>query len=238
MTDSIDLDEIETETDEASEGPDPNRGDWFWRGKGEPEDETPTAGTDADSGPAADSTDDGSGSETPTGPGAATPHVPRENRNRPVGMPTDQGGAGGTSARQAAEDERNDGGVPEEASGPHGGGADEMTMAFTYRAAKRLADPGFVFASAAWADWVGLVGEADAHVLNKFQRENGIDADFFNGSGTGPAERLAEITEMSMFFAERMVLVGTAEEEWIAEEAGWEFVPVETAAEKAGWELE
>ncbi|WP_417344208.1 DUF7124 domain-containing protein [Halalkalicoccus salilacus] len=113
-----------------------------------------------------------------------------------------------------------------------------MTMAFTYEAAKRLTDPGFVFAGAAWADWVGLVGEVDAHVLNKFQRENGIDADFFNGSGTGPAERLAEITEMSMFFAERMVLVGTADEEWIAEEAGWEFVPIGTAAEKAGWELD
>ncbi|WP_336362615.1 DUF7124 domain-containing protein [Halalkalicoccus salilacus] len=228
MTDSIDLDEIEAGA-ESEEGETPNHGDWFWRGEGDPDAEAEASDdSDVTGGVEAGST----GSET------TVPHVPRENRNRPVGMPTEQGGAGGASARQAAEDERNDGGVPEDASGPHGGGVDEMTMAFTYEAAKRLTDPGFVFAGAAWADWVGLVGEVDAHVLNKFQRENGIDADFFNGSGTGPAERLAEITEMSMFFAERMVLVGTADEEWIAEEAGWEFVPVGTAAEKAGWELD
>ncbi|MFC7224857.1 hypothetical protein ACFQKF_17280 [Halalkalicoccus sp. GCM10025322] len=228
MTDSIDLDEIEAGA-ESEEGETPNHGDWFWRGEGDPDAEAEASDdSDVTGGVEAGST----GSET------TVPHVPRENRNRPVGMPTEQGGAGGTSARQAAEDERNDGGVPEDASGPHGGGVDEMTMAFTYEAAKRLTDPGFVFAGAAWADWVGLVGEVDAHVLNKFQRENGIDADFFNGSGTGPAERLAEITEMSMFFAERMVLVGTADEEWIAEEAGWEFVPIGTAAEKAGWELD
>lgn len=243
MTDSIDLDEIETEPEEE---PDPNHGDWFWRGEGEPADETGTAGADtgADAGPSrADSGTerqaDADAEDRPgAGPRAATPHVPRENRNRPVGMPTEQGGAGGSSARQAAENERNDGGVPEEASGPHGGGADEMTLAFTYEAAKRLHDPGVVFASATWADWIGIVGEADAHVINKFQRENGIDADFFNGSGTGPAQRLAEITEMSMFFAERMAVVGCEGEEYIAEESGWEFVPFETAAEKAGWEFD
>lgn len=237
MTDSIDLDDIETESDDE---PRPNRGDWFWRGEGDFEAEGEALGADGDV-PTVDShSEPGPEPETEAEPtGTTTPHVPRENRNKPVGVPETQGGAGGASAREAAEGRDRSGGVPEEASGPHGGGADEMTMAVTYEAAKRLADPGFVLANAStFADWIGIVGEVDAHVINSFQRSHGVDADFFNGTGTGPGERLAEITEMSMFFAERMVVLGCEGEEWIAERAGWEFVPIETAAEKAGWELD
>lgn len=234
MTDSIDLDEIEIEPEE----PEPNRGDWFWRGEGDFERESESLGAvsaskseeepESESKPEPESE---SNSERTT-----TPHIPHKNRNKPVGVPEKQGGAGGTSAREAAAEEEL--ASAPEPSGPHGGGVDEMTMAVTYEAAKRLADPGFVFASAMWADWVGIVGEVPSHVINNFQRSNGIDADFFNGTGTGPAERLGEITEMSMFFAERMVVLGCPNEEWIAEEAGWEFVSIETAAEKAGWELD
>lgn len=228
MTDSIDLDEITTETDEPEEEPD--NGDWFWRGEGDPD-----AESDASSAGSGDVDADGDAAADDRT--AATPHVPRENRDKPVGIPTESGGAGGTSARAAADDNE-PASASEGASGPHGGGADEMTLAFTYEAAKRFDDPGFVFASAAWADWIGIVGEVPAHVINNFQRNEGIDADFFNGSGTGPGERLAEITEMSMFFAERMAVVGCDGEEWIAEEAGWEFVPLETAAEKADWKYD
>ena len=250
MTDSIDLDEIETgdDSEEGSE-PEPNRGDWFWRGEGDPEAETEvTTGTEAETGrTSASKSASGSssaGDDVDVEGSAAVPHVPHQNKDKPVGMPTNQGGAGGTSARAAAEAEAeanahaDSDSAHQEASGPHGGGVDDLTMAFTYRAAKRLADPAFVFAGAAWADWIGIVGDVDAHVINKFQRENGIDADFFNGSGTGPSERLGEITEMSMFFADRMVVVGCEDEEWIAEESGWEFVPFETAAEKAGWDFD
>jgi hypothetical protein len=225
MTDSIDLDEIETKSEKE---PEPNHGDWFWRGKGDVESESETVGAVSASESEPESEPP---SERPT-----TPHVPHKNRNKPVGVPEKQGGAGGTSAREAAASEEL-ANAPEP-SGPHGGGADEMTMAVTYEAAKRFADPGFVFASAMWADWVGIVGEVPSHVINNFQRSNGVDADFFNGTGTGPAERLAEITEMSMFFAERMVVLGCPGEEWIAEEAGWEFVSIDFAAEKAGWELD
>lgn len=238
MTDSIDLDGIETESEEDEQE---HRGDWFWRGEGDRETERESVGVVPPT-PASDPDTD-----TDT----TTPHVPHENRNKPVGMPAEQGGAGGTSAREAAAEEsgeshspeRASGGTasapePSEPSGPHGRGADEMTVAFTYEAAKRLSDPGFAFASAAWADWVGIVGEVPAHVINSFQRSQGIDADFFNGTGTGPGKRLAEITELSMFFAERMAVLGCEGEEWIAEEAGWEFVSIEIAAEKAGWELD
>ncbi|MGZ0746918.1 DUF7124 domain-containing protein [Haloparvum sp. AD34] len=126
-----------------------------------------------------------------------------------------------------------------EAQGPHGGGVDDMTMAISYNAMTQLSDPQLTVAKAReWADWIGIVGEVKAPVINQFQRENTVDADFFNGTGTGPAERLANIGETSMFYAERMVLVGTPEDEWIAEEAGWEFIPFESAAEKADWQRE
>ncbi len=157
-----------------------------------------------------------------------------------------QGGAGGADARRAGDRERDrtlsaesegDTGTPE-ASGPHGGGVDDMTTAFTYGALGRLKHLQTALADAnGWSDWIGIVGDVPAHVITTFQRENGVDADFFNGAGAGPAERLADIDRSSMFFAERMVVIGLPGEEWFAEEAGWEFVPLETAAEGAGWEL-
>lgn len=170
----------------------------------------------------------GSGS-TAAGGGAvdddagAAPGTP-EGRNADVGT---------NEARKAVE------AGEAEAKGPHGGGADDMTMAISYNAMTQLSDPQLTVAKAReWADWIGIVGEVKAPVINQFQRENTVDADFFNGTGTGPAERLANIGETSMFYAERMVLVGTPEDEWIAEEAGWEFIPFETAAEKADWQRE
>lgn len=114
-----------------------------------------------------------------------------------------------------------------------------MTLAFTFDAIRRLDDPAAVLADARqWSDWIGIVGEVEAHVINKFQRDNALDVDFFNGTGTGPAERLGEIGPHSMFFAERMVVVGIpGRDESIAEAADWEFVDLETAAGEADWAL-
>ncbi|MFC6717782.1 hypothetical protein ACFQGT_09090 [Natrialbaceae archaeon GCM10025810] len=283
MTDRIDLDDLEVSTDDDP-ADEPNAGDWFWRGEGDPSDE-PDSGrsnppsprnsttasaegggacysSESDGGPSssgAERTIDGSDPADPTATPA--PHVPHANRNKPVGIPTESGGAGtGTGASRprsrtasgtdgtAASDES-----PEEsgratgprpagsaADGTHGGGVDEMTLAFTYRAARRLKNPAFVFSNAnGWADWIGIVGDVETHVITKFQRERGVEADFFTGSGTAPSERLREIDRNSMFYAERMVVVGVDErDEAIAAEAGWEYVPLETAAEKADWTLE
>ncbi|MFT4885236.1 MAG: hypothetical protein ACI8U4_002758 [Natronomonas sp.] len=233
MTDKIDLDDIDTdETDELEA----NHGDWVWRDEGDPdaEPEAPAAepaagtadaeaGTDTDAGDAdADTDDDG-----------PVPRVPRENEDKPAGVPTESGGSGAGATVSNAPDD-----AEPMAEGPHGGGVDDMTMALTYNAVTELADPQLVVVSAReWADWVGIVGDVSAPVITKFQREHGIDADFFNGTGTGPAERLADIGKTSMFYAERLAVVGTPEDEWIAEEAGWEFVPLETAAEKADWDV-
>ncbi|MEF8808496.1 DUF7124 domain-containing protein [Natronomonas sp.] len=228
MTDKIDLDEIET--DDADE-PEANRGDWLWREEGDPDDEpeapTPTAsagsgGTDTDA------------TDMAADEGGPVPRVPRENEDKPAGVPTESGGSGAGATVSNAPDD-----AEPMAEGPHGGGVDDMTMALTYNAVTELADPQLVVVSAReWADWVGIVGDVSAPVITKFQREHGIDADFFNGTGTGPAERLAGIGKTSMFYAERLAVVGTPDDEWIAEEAGWEFVPLETAAEKADWDIE
>lgn len=248
MTDRIDLDDIAESTDDQRD--ERNPGDWLWRGDGDPADEpTPpsadeiaTTDTDADA-DAGDDSDAGGG--VPADPddrlAGAVPHVPRQNEDSPVGIPVEGGGAGGGAVRNGAS-ETGDAQTEEtatEASGPHGDDADDMTIAFTYGAMTRFADPSVVVAEATqWADWVGIVGDVGVHVVNKFQRDHHVDLDFFNGSGTGPGERLAEIDRRSMFFADRMVVVGVeGEDEDVAREADWEFVSLTTAADEAGWEL-
>lgn len=245
MTDRIDLDEIDTDDGEPDE--EPNRGDWFWQGEGDPTDEPEDAfGTRSTRGETdTDGESDGGGDSPDHAP---TPRVPRESDDKPVGIPIEGGGAGSSPAADRPQAE---GGVPDdsdagserrEATGaaPHGEDADDMTMALTYRAAKRLAYPASAFADAeGWADWIGIVGRVDTPVINRFQRQHGVDADFFSGTGTGPGERLAEIGPRSMFYAERMVVVGVAgEDEPVAAEADWEFVPLTEAAEKADWTLD
>lgn len=262
MTDSIDLDAMDVER----EGDEANYGDWFWRGEGDPEDEPdaplansrratgeakPAGRTDHAARPDDGSTDEPTSAttpatdpeseddtETPTGvsgrgnPGRRpTPSVPRRSRG-PVGIPENAGGAGGGTGSSG-------GGAVPDAAGPHGGDADDMTMALTYDAIRGVDDPQYVIASAReWADWIGIVGDVSTPVIQQFQRNAGIDVDFFGGSDTGPAERLADVDRRSMFYAERMVVVGPADDAWIAEAADWEFVPLTEAAEKAGWELD
>ncbi|MFB6101440.1 MAG: hypothetical protein ABEJ73_02630 [Haloplanus sp.] len=243
MTDRIDLDDIDTD----GEAPDdePNRGDWFWRGDGDPAEEPDDPfGTrterSGESTTASSESDERARTEH-----RATPRVPRQADDKPVGIPIEGGGAGSSPAGDRAAVE---GGVPDETdeadrattgAAPHGEDADDMTMALTYRAAKRLATPSAAFADAGtWADWIGIVGRVETPIIHRFQREHGVDADFFSGTGTGPGERLAEIGPRSMFYAERMVVVGVAgEDERVAAAADWEFVPLTEAAEKAGWEL-
>lgn len=244
MTDRIDLDELDVDDSPESDVEQPNYGDWFWKGEGDPDDEpertTRTASSELADGPVPDTETVETGADTrereqETGrERQPIPHVPRANKDKPIGLPIEQGGAGGGPAKD--DDESTPAGST--ASGPHGGGIDDMTLAITYEAARQLADPGLAFADASeWADWIGIVGHVEAHIINKFQRDALIDLDFFNGTGTGPGERLAEIDEHSMFFAQRMVVVGTEGEEEIAEAADWEFVPLAEAVAKADWAL-
>ena len=264
-TDRVDLDALDV-GDKEEENEQPRRGEWFWNeGSGASDTVEAAAGSSATDGEAGDATTPGM-TDTDATPEtdspesnltanderrARVPHVPRENKNQPVGIPVEGGGAGGASASAAAERERDAG--DEDAGTPAEGGegrtistgdsrslASEMTMAFSYDAMKRFASPVLVMANAEeWTDWIGLVGEVDAYVINTYVRQEGLDIDFFNGAGDGPAERLAEITTNpnSMFAAERTVLVGTEGDREIADRAGWEFVPLEAAADAAGWDL-
>ncbi len=267
MTDSIDLDELDAGDDEA-DAEEPKRGDWLWQDDASPE--SPDSETAADAPTTTESSGDASsttaaapeaaadGSESTnaaeltdaTASDGAIPHVPRENQDKPVGIPVHQGGAGagpGTDGADSTAEEGPGSASRDEPAEPrpmstadyHDADVDDMTMAITFNAVRRLADPSLALAQAReWTDWIGIVGDVPAHAINKFQRENRIDADFFNGSGTGPGERLAQIDHNSMFFAGRLVVVGVAgEDEPIASTADWEFVSLSEAAEKAGWEL-
>jgi hypothetical protein len=244
VTDSIDLDELDVEDDEDNETAG-NHGDWLWRGEGEPDAESEPTWS-ASQGPSSTDAESEATAEVPSSPNESTPtDKPRTPKvpgapDGPVGVPEEHGGAGGgkTTAQESETDAEPD-------SSPrtttHGGaaGPNEMTLAFTYEAANRLADPQIAIADArGWTDWIGIVGKVSTPAIRKFQRDERIDLDFFGGSETGPAQRLLDITPDSMFYAERMVVVGAKNDESIAEEAGWEFIPLETAAEKAGWEIE
>lgn len=276
-TERIDLDELDVAEDNPEQSA-PNRGDWLWDdGPGDPaekdqkpeassertssdlieSDEESTAGPDADgdSGVDENKADPGTDEAERSKTADAIPRVPRENDDKPVGIPAERGGAGAgpgagdgeaepTAAPAESEKADADGDHPPEprpmsTADYHDADVDDMTMALTFNAAQKLADPALAIAEARqWADWIGIVGNVPAHQINKFQRDNRIDADFFNGSGTDPGERLASIDHNSMFFAERLAVVGIAkEDEAIAEAADWEFVAFSEAAGKADWEL-
>ena len=235
MSDYVNLDELATDDEDEDE---PGGSGWL-----SPENTAPD--DDRDGGSEATDTADDSDEDATDPADTRLPHVPHPDKDKPVGIPTGSGGAGGTATGQGSNTTagaagENDAATAESAEvsgGPHGSDADEMTLALTYEAAKALADPSAAFADATrWADWIGIVGDVPAHTLNKFQRDNHVDLDFFNGAGLEAAERLADVDERSMFYAERLVLVGREGQRALAERAGWEFIPLSDAAEKAGWD--
>lgn len=252
MTDEIDLDEFEGDEEEEETTADVGDSIWesggdsparFTRGDSTEETADPTPDSSVETSDAtdaaADSTDVADGDRTET----RVPHVPYADSGKPAGVPMASGGSGGGAGVEPSEAgtpeaDASEGDAPQ-ATGPHGETADDLTLAFTYEAVTRVADPAYVFSDAnTWADWLGIVGDVPTPAINKFQRDHGVDADFFNGSGTGPRERLRGIDAYSMFDAERFVLVGcpdAEEADWAPD--GWEFLPLSEAAEKAGWSL-
>jgi len=116
------------------------------------------------------------------------------------------------------------------------GGSGEMTLAFELDALKSLADPGTVFTDARqWTEYVGVVSEKPTYVVTNFTRKHRVRQDFFSGP-RGVGESLENVAEQ--FDTERHVFVGTTDDdEAIADEAGWEYLPLAEAAEAAEWEL-
>ena len=119
--------------------------------------------------------------------------------------------------------------------GPGGGDAD-MTLAFELAALQALADPSVVFNDARqWTEYVGVVSEKPTYVVTNFTRKHRIRQDFFSGP-RGVVESLENVREQ--FDTDRHVLVGASDDDAAAaDSAGWEYLPVEQAADAAGWGL-
>lgn len=115
-----------------------------------------------------------------------------------------------------------------------GGGSSDMTLAFELDALKSLADPNAVFNDArGWTEYVGVVSEKPTYVVTNFTRKHRVRQDFFSGP-RGVRESLENVKRQ--FDTGRHVYVGTTDEDRaVAEETGWEFLPLERAAEAAGW---
>ncbi|WP_128904512.1 DUF7124 domain-containing protein [Halorubrum amylolyticum] len=111
----------------------------------------------------------------------------------------------------------------------------EVTLVFSLGAARRLADPEAAAADAReWSRHVGVVAN-DADAVERFVGEAGIENDYalrnWDKWGT-----LGDIYEESD--APRAVFVGTsAANRRVATHVGFEYRPIDEAAEKAGWDL-
>lgn len=111
-----------------------------------------------------------------------------------------------------------------------------MTLAFELSALERLADPETVFQDARqWSEYIGIISEKPTYAVTKFAREHRIRQDFFSG----PRGRKESLTQIKgQFESDRYVFVGTdTDDEALAAEVDWEYLPLEEAASAAEWEL-
>ncbi len=115
-------------------------------------------------------------------------------------------------------------------------GEGSLTLAFELEALRAVAEPGEVFSDARrWSEYVGVVSDEPTYVVTNFTRKRRIRQDFFSGP-KGKGESLAAVREQ--FDTDRHVFVGAGEADAaLADEHGWEYQPVEAAADAAGWAL-
>jgi len=111
-----------------------------------------------------------------------------------------------------------------------------MTLALELSALERLANPETVFDDARrWSKYVGVVSDKPTYVVTNFTRKNRIRQDFFSGP-RGKGESLESVGEQ--FDTDRHVFVGTTDDDAaLADEVGWEYLPIADAADAAGWEM-
>ena len=116
------------------------------------------------------------------------------------------------------------------------GGSGDMTLAFELSALQALDAPGEVFADARrWTEYVGVISDEPTYVVTNFTRKHRIRQDFFSGP-KGKQESLDSVQRQ--FDTERHVFVGASDDDReLAESVGWEYLPVEQAAEAADWTL-
>lgn len=115
-------------------------------------------------------------------------------------------------------------------------GRETLTLVFERAALERLADPEAAVADAeAWTEAIGLVSDDAPEHLSAYADRVNVDPGFISSAG-GQSGGLAVARQQ--FATERHVFVGAAaEDRSLAESLGWEFLPIEDAAEKAGWTL-
>jgi hypothetical protein len=115
---------------------------------------------------------------------------------------------------------------------------ERITLAFELAALERFADPAGVLRDAErWTSHLGLVSDEPTHLVRKRARDYGLTPDFLPGP-RDRAESLPKIASQPEHDADRYVLVSVDEDiRPVAERHGWEFRPVEEAAETAGWRL-
>lgn len=115
-------------------------------------------------------------------------------------------------------------------------GSTSITVAFSLSSLERLADPTGVIAGVSrWSDNVGIVTDHPHAVLTDFIYEHQLTPDFTSGPRT-----LEDALDgsMKMLPADRTIFIGTTDDhETVAEDVGWEYLPIEKAAVEAEWEL-
>jgi hypothetical protein len=86
-----------------------------------------------------------------------------------------------------------------------------------------------------WTKYVGVVSDQPTYVVTNYTRKHRVRQDFFSGP-RGVVESLENVKRQ--FDTDRHVFVGTTDDDRAAaEETGWEFLPIEQAAEAADWAL-
>lgn len=120
-------------------------------------------------------------------------------------------------------------------------GEDEMTLAFSFAAVKRLADPTAVFREAmGWCEYVGIVSSRPQHVVLKYARDHDLPTHFMPRPDGDKGETLADVRGVSTEYepTDRYVFVGTSEaDRAAAERAGWEYLAIEEATVASDWDL-
>jgi hypothetical protein len=111
-----------------------------------------------------------------------------------------------------------------------------MTLVFGCGALGRLREPASAIADARrWSEQVGVVGDAPATEVRAVVERTSSDPDFVSGEA-GVAGSLAAIRQR--FATDRHVFLGTSEcDRSVGAALGWEYLPIEDAAEKADWAL-
>jgi hypothetical protein len=116
--------------------------------------------------------------------------------------------------------------------------AETITLAFELAALERFADPADVLRDTKrWTNHLGIISDEPTHLVRKRARDYGFNPDFL----PGPRNRvrsLPKIRHQPEHEADRYILVSVDEGiRSVAEEHGWEFQPIEEAADTAGWRL-